>query len=166
MATHRLSFYDLLKPDTSGNVFWQPASILDVNDFYPGDCVLVFKDSGTKVGAACHFLVPKNYVGTAKIGVRWKVSVTTGDVVWDADYRAVAEAESGDPSTHQESVTVTDTAAGTARLLNDAEMALTSANLAVDDTLYVTISRDGADAADTMAASAELIDAWLEFADA
>lgn len=166
MATHRLSFFDLLIPDTSGSVYWQPASILDTNDLYPTTQVLVLADSGTKVGASCHVMVPKNYVGTAKIGMRWKATATSGDVVWDVDYRAIAVNEAGDPTTHQESLTVTDTADGTANDLNDADVTLTASNLAVDDTLFVTVSRDGASGSDTMAASAQLVDAWLEYADA
>lgn len=166
MATHRLYFGGLLVPDTSGNAYWQPASILDTNDLYGTSQVLIFADSGTKVGASCVIPVPKNYVGTAKIGVRWKATATSGDVVFDVDYRSIATNEAGDPSSHQESLTVTDTADGTARDLNDAEVTLTASNLAVDDSLFVTISRDGASGSDTMAASAQLVEAYLEYADA
>jgi hypothetical protein len=166
MAVHRINFFGALTPDPAGGAYWQPASILDTNDLYPGAEVLVFPDTGTKIAAFCRIPVPKNYVGTAKIGLRWKTSATTGDVVWDADYRSIAVNEPGDPTTHQESVTVTDTADPTARDLNDAEMSLTSANLAVDDTLHISIARDGANGSDTLAAPAELIDAWLEYADA
>lgn len=165
MATHRLYFGGLLVPHNSGGVYWQPASILDANDLYPSVPVLVFTDSGTKIGASCMIPVPKNYVGTAKVGVRWKTTATSGDVVWDVDYRSIAANEPGDPSSHQEALTVTDTADVTARDLNDADVTLTSSNLAVDDSLFVTISRDGASGSDTMAASAELLDAWLEYSD-
>jgi hypothetical protein len=104
-------------------------------------------------------------VGTAKIGLRWKTTLTSNDVVWDVDYRSVAVGESADQTTFQESLTVTDTAAGTANWLNDAEVTLTSANLAVDDSIYINISRDGTDGADTMAGSAQLVDAWFEYVD-
>ena len=165
MATHRLYFGQRLEPDTSGNVYWRPASIKDSNDLYAGQQVLVFKDSGTKIGASARVEIPKNYVGSAKVGVRWRTGVTSGNFVLDVDYRSIAVAESSDPSTHQESLTVTDAAAGTARLLNDAEVSLTSANIAVDDTFFVNISRDGNDAADTVADDVELEDAWFEYAD-
>lgn len=166
MATHRIYFGGLLVPDTSGNVYPQPASINDANDLYPTVPVIIFADTSTKIGASCVIPIPKNYVGTPKIGVRWKTTATSGDVVWDVDYRAIANNEPGDPSTHQEALTVTDTADGTARDLNDAEVSLTAANLAVDDSLFVTVSRDGASGSDTMAAAAELVDAWFEYADA
>jgi len=166
MTIHRIYFGDLLVPDVSGSVVSQPASILDANDLFGQLPVLIFKDTGTKIGASVRIPVPKNYVGTPKIGVRWKANATTGDLVVDVDLRSIAVNEPGDPTTFQESLTVTDTADATARDLNDAEVSVTAANLAVDDSLFIVISRDGADAADTLAASAELIDAWLEYADA
>lgn len=165
MATHRLHLGGLLVPDTSGNVFWQPAAILDANDLFGQLPVLIFLDSGTKIGAFAVVPVPKNYVGSPKIGIRWKANATTGDVVWDVDIRSIAVNEPGDPSSFQESLTVTDTADATARDLNDAEVSVTAANLAVDDSLFIAISRDGASGSDTLAASAELLDAWLEYSD-
>lgn len=166
MATHRIYFGQRLEPDSSGNVFWRPASIEDANDLYPGQQVLAYKDSGTKIGAAARVQVPKNYIGTAKIGVRWRTTATSGTFVLDVDYRAIANNESSDPTTHQESLSANEVADANARDLNDLEVSLTSANLAVDDSLYVLISRDGADAADTIADEVEIVDAWLEYADA
>lgn len=164
MATHRLHFLDVLQPDSSGNVYWKPSTIDDANDRFPHP-VLAFSDSGTKAKATGRLYVPKNYVGTAKIGLRWKTTATTGNAVFDVEYKSIAVAESLDPSTDDEALTVTDGAAWTARLANDAEVTLTSSNLAADDTLLVDIARDGADAADTLAAEVQLVDAWLEYAD-
>jgi hypothetical protein len=128
--------------------------------------VLVFKDTATLDTAMATFAVPKNYVGSAKIYLRYKITVTTGNVLMTVDYRAIAETESADPTTYQESLAGTATAVpGTARLLADLAFTLTSANLAVDDTVYVTLGRNGA-GADTAAASLELIDAVFEYADA
>lgn len=166
MATHRLSFGALLSPDTSGSVYWQPASILDTNDLAPTNQVLVFADTSTLLTASATFAVPKNYVGTAKIIVRYKTTVTSGNVLWTADYRSIAAGESGDPSTWQESLAGSATAvAGTTNLLSDITFTLTSANLAVDDTVLVRIGRNGA-GADTAAASLQLVDAIFEYADA
>lgn len=166
MATHRLSFGSLLVPDTSGSVFWQPSSILDTNDKFPTNPVLVFADTATLLLAYAQFQVPKNYVGTAKIFVRYKTTATSGDVLWTVDYRAVAENESGDQATFQESLAGTATTVpGTTNLLDDVSFTLTAANLAVDDTVYVAIGRNGA-GADTLAASAQLVDAIFEYADA
>jgi len=165
MATHRLSFGALLSPDTSGNVWWQPAGILDTNDLAPTNQVLIFANTSTLDTASCTFMVPKNYVGTAKIIVRYKTTVTSGNVLWTLDYRAIAAGESGDPATWQESLAGSATAvAGTTNLLSDIEFTLTSSNLAVDDTVLIRVSRNGA-GADTAAASLQLVDAVFEYAD-
>lgn len=166
MATHRLSFGSLLTPDTSGNVFWQPASILDTNDLAPTNQVLIFKDTSTRDTASCTFAVPKNFVGTAKVYVRYKTTVTSGNVLWTVDYRAIAAGETGDPSSWQESLAGSATAvAGTTNLLSDISFTLTSANIAVDDTILIRVGRNGA-GADTAAASLQLVDAIFEYADA
>jgi len=165
MATHRLSFGGLLVPDTSGNVFWQPSAILDTNDLAPSSQVLVFKDTATLDTAAATFSVPKNYVGTAKVIVRYKCTATSGNVLWTLDYRAIAATETGDPSSWQESLAGTATAVpGTTNLLADISFTLTSANLAADDTVLVRVGRNGA-GADTVAASVQLVGAVFEYAD-
>ena len=166
MATHRIDLLPLLQPDTSGNVFWKPSIIDDANDRFP-NMVLAFKDSGTKIKATGMFTVPKNWVNTngSKIVFRWKTTATTGDLVLDMEYKAIGVGESLDPSTDDEALTVTDTAAGTARLANDAEVALDETKLAVDDTVLIDVARDGVDAADTLAAEAHLVACYFEYVD-
>lgn len=166
MATHRVGIIGAATlPDSSGNVFFESSSVKDTNDRYP-HLVAIFNDTATKIGLRGRFQVPQNYVGTPAIVVAWKSTAITGDVVWDFDYTAVAVGESADPSTDQESATVTDTAAGTTLLLNEASIPLTAANLAAGDEVLFTLSRDGAVAGDTMAAAAILEAAYLEYADA
>jgi hypothetical protein len=130
--------------------------------------VLIYNDTATKLNCFGRFTVPKNYVGTAKIIVVWTATATTGNVVWDFDYRAVGgnDAESLDQTGFQESVTVTDAAPGAAHRRLEASATLTAANLAVDDEVEFQISRDGADASDTMAAAAMLFEVLFEYADA
>lgn len=166
MATHRLYFESLLNPDTSGNVFWQPSSILDTNDLAPTNQVLIFKDTSTLDTASCGFSVPKNFVGTAKIILTYKTTVTSGNVLWTIDYRAIAAGESGDPSSWQESLAGSATAvAGTTNLLSDISFTLTSSNIAVDDWVLFRLGRNGA-GADTAAASLQLHRICFEYADA
>ena len=112
MATHRISILNWATvPDTSGNVYMEPYNILATNDIWDR-LVTIFRDTATRIGLPGGFTVPKNYVGTAKIIVVWTATATTGDVVWDFDYRAVGgnDTESLDQTGTQESVTVTDTA--------------------------------------------------------
>lgn len=165
MATHRVfipatAFY----PDSTGNVYPKPDSIDNSNDRFPHE-ILAFKDSGTRIGAYTTFMVPKNYVGTPKVIIHWKSTATSGNVVWDADTKAVADAESLDPSTDDDAQTVTTTTPGTARLRKDSTLTLTG-TYAVDDEVLLAIYRDGAQGADTLAAEALFEGVSFEYVDA
>jgi hypothetical protein len=148
------------KPDNNGDTYFEPANVnLLANDFYDR-VVLAFVSQSARRGFYGAFRVPKNYVGSPAIVGKWLTTATTGDVVFDFDYRAVADGESGDPSTNQESVTTTEAAAGTARNENAFSLSLTAANFAADDIVLFYFVRDAADGADTLAATA-----WVEAAD-
>jgi hypothetical protein len=167
MATHRIPIFGFgTVPDTSGNVFFEPYDVKATNDVWDR-LVLIFNDTATRLGVHGGFTVPKNYVGTAKIIVVWTSTATSGDVVWDFDYRAVGgdDSESLDQSGTQESVTVTDTAPGAAHRRMEASMTLTSSNLAVDDEVEFTLFRDGT-ASDTIAAAVIVFQVLFEYADA
>lgn len=168
MATHRMSLLGgLVSPDTSGNVFVEPYTVKATNDVWKHP-VVVFNDTGTRDGLYGVFTVPKNYVGTAKLIVVWTSTATSGNVVWDADYRGVSgdNSESLDQTGNQESVTGTDAAPGAAHRRLELSISLTSSNLAVDDLVEWGLFRDGSDASDTMAAAAMLFDLLFEYADA
>jgi hypothetical protein len=168
MATHRLPILGFATvPDTSGNVYLQPLDVSASNDVWD-HLVFAFADTSTRIGLHGSFEVPQNYAGTAKLVVVWTSTATSGNVVWDFDYRAVGgdDAESLDQAGTQESVTGTDAAPGAAWRRLERSIDLTSANLAAGDTVQFTLFRDGADAADTMAATAFLFDLRLQYADA
>ena len=168
MATHRIPILGAgTIPDATGNAFFEPYSIKATNDQWR-HLVAVLNDSGTKVGLYGSFWVPKNYVGTPKIIVVWATTATTGNVVWDFDYRAIGgdDTESLDQSGTQEAVTVTDAAASAAHERLTPEMALTAANLAADDLVEFFFARDGASASDTLAAAALVHALIFEYADA
>lgn len=165
MATHRLFIpASAFLPDTSGNVYPKPDSIDNSNDRFPHE-ILALKDSGSRIGASATFIVPKNYVGTPKGYILWKSTATTGDVVFDVDTKAVADAESLDPSTDDDAQTVTTTTPGTARLRKDSSVTLTG-TYAADDLVLVSVYRDGAQGADTLAAEALFEGFVFEYADA
>jgi hypothetical protein len=88
--------------------------------------------------------------------VYWTSTLTTGDVVFDLDYRSIGgnDTESLDQGTFQESLSVTDTAPSAANERMLATFTVTASNLAADDTLEFYFTRDGTDAADTLAGSA------------
>jgi hypothetical protein len=166
MTAFRLSFADLLVPDTSGNVFWQPASLIDTNDFYGTNQILAFANTATHDKANARIVVPKNYVGTATIVVRFKTTATSGDALWTCNYTSIAANETGDPAAAQETLAGSATAVpGTTNLLKDITFTLTSANIAPDDTLFIQIGRNGA-GADTVASTLQLVDCFFDYADA
>jgi hypothetical protein len=169
MAIHKIPILGASTlPDTTGNVYFEPVAVnLQSNDRYPGLCA-VFADTSTRLKLGVGFVVPQNYVGTAKIGLIWAVTVTSGKVVWEFDYTAIANGETSDPSADQESTTSTGTTVnGTARILTVTEISLTSANLVAGDWVEGVIVRDGADTTnDTAAGSAYLLGAYFSYADA
>lgn len=167
MATHRIPIINAFMVPKA-NCIAEPSSknFSPTNKRYEHE-LIAFVSQTLRHGFAGKFTVPKNFVGTAKLAVVWSTTATSGDVVWDWDYRAVGgdSAESLDPSTDQESVTGTDTASGTARQRQELLISLTSANFAVDDEVLFNFFRDAADAADTLAATAYLMSLFFEYAD-
>jgi len=158
------------RPDETGECFFEP---LDIN-FGTNDLARQFAmalgsalaaQPTVKHGVYGAFRVPKNYVGTAKLAIASAATVTTGNIVFDFDYRAIASTETADPATWQESVTATQAVAGTARNLTETLITLTSGNFAVDDLVEFFFGRDGVDAADTMAGRCYVMGLSFEYAD-
>jgi hypothetical protein len=174
VATHRIPILGFAtRPDDTGECFFEPADLNFGTNDLARQFVLALGSAlaaapTVKHGVYGAFRVPKNYVGTAKVIIEWSATLITNDVVFDFDYNAVAgnDAESLDPAAWQESVTVTDTAPGTARRKLTAEVALTSANLAVDDIVEFFFGRDGAAGGDTLAGRAYVVEVTFEYADA
>lgn len=167
MATHRIPIINWATvPDTSGSVWVAAYDEFATNDVWDR-LVVAFADGSTRIGLRGGFNVPKNYAGTASIIVVWTATVTSGDIVWDFDYRGVGgnDTESLDQAGTQESVTVTDTAPGAANRRLETSLSLTSANLEVDDEVTFELFRDGTDVADTMASNALLFGLYFQFSD-
>lgn len=173
MATHRISMVGPnTVPDTSGDCWQEPYSHLATNDVWP---LVIWRFGAsntaqptTRIGLYGSFQVPQNFVGTASVVVVWTATGTTGNCVWDLDYRAVGgnDAESMDQTGTQQSVSVTDAAPSAAHERLEASLSPTSSNFAAGDTVLWKLFRDGTDAADTMALSAILFDLQFQYADA
>lgn len=134
MATKRISILNgSVLPDATGNVYLDSLNSMNANDFYPS-LAWAFADTATRLLLRGSFRVPPDYVGTAVIGVVWATTATSGNSDWEWDYRAIADGESADPATNQESVDLSpDAAPGTACLLEYSTASLTSSNLAAHD---------------------------------
>jgi hypothetical protein len=161
MATKRIPILHLAVPDTTGDAFFEPYTNLATNDKF-GHLVLRMGANNAaqptlKAGVYGVFNVPKDFVSAPVIIPVWTATLTSGDVRFALDYRAIGgdDTESLDQATYQESLTLTDTAPGAAhRKMEPTGFALTAGNLAIDDLLEFLFTRDGANAADTMAGSA------------
>lgn len=148
-------------PDTTGDAYFEPYSILATNDIFR-HLVLRLGASNSaqptvKSGIYGRFTVPDDYLTTNTVTcvVSWTSTITSGDVVFDLDYRAVGgdNAESLDQATAQEALTVTDTAPSSANLRMVATMTFTASNLLAGDDVEFFFGRDGAAGGDTLAGS-------------
>lgn len=174
MATHWHPILNhTLAPDTSGKVWFEPYDILATNDVWKHLVVRYDEDGNnnaqisTRAGVYGAFAVPQNYVGSAVLLLHWTGTVTSGNVVWDFDYRTVGgdDTTSLDQSGTEEAVTGTDAAPTAANRRLQFTINLTSANLAAGETVEFFLANDGVDAADTYAGARLLHGAYLQYAD-
>jgi hypothetical protein len=170
MATKRLQILGwATKPDASGDVFIEPASIKGTNDFFDG-MVLVFNDSGADDEAFLRFEVPQGYVDSAALVIVWTTTAITGSVEFGVAYRAVGgnDVESLDQATAQESLLSgnDDVAPSAANERMEYSISLTDGNFAAGDTVQMILSREGLDAGDTLAAAVRIYGLAFEYADA
>jgi hypothetical protein len=165
MATHRLNILNWATlPDTSGNVWFEPAAVTQTNDRY-AQLVARFKDTSTKDSLGFRFQVPQNYVGTGKFYVCWTSTATSGNAIWTVDYSSAAQSASLDPSADEESLTVTTAAPGSSQTGVVSSMTATAADLAAGDECQGKLSRNGA-GSDTIAADLVVYDFYFEYTDA
>lgn len=173
MTTHKIPIIDWsAQPDATGECWFEPFSILATNDVWK-HTIVRFGSNNAAAPTVRHgfygtFDVPENYVGSPVLVIDWSSTLTTNDIVWDFEYRAVGgnDTESLDQAGTQESVTVTDTAPSAALERQEVTIALTAGNFAAGDTVEYYFARDGADAADTLAGSGIGVRLKFQYADA
>lgn len=164
MATFQLDITNSFKPDASGEVFYEPYLTKDSGAVID-TTVLIFNDSGTKDGATTAFVVPKNYIGTAKLIVFWNANATTGNCIYDLSYLTRSNGEDMGAAATSTSDTVTQGTNGTAFNLNTSTMTLTSSNFTAGDICLLELFRDTLNASDTLAVSAIIHKVVFEYAD-
>jgi len=166
MAIHRLPIIGFgTLPDTSGVVFFESYSVKATNKVWIRE-VCIFDAGNTRNGIHGGFQVPQNYVGSANLIIPWTAIVTSGDVEWDLDYRAVAAGESLDQTGNDESVNLNDLAPSAINELQVLSIALTDTNFVVGDEVEYEFFRDQVDTGDTMSGAAILFGLYFEYADA
>lgn len=157
--------------DSTGDAFFEPYSILATNDIFKHAILRLGASNAAaptvKSGVYGATTIPKDFnsSGTTKVYIYWTSTLTSGNVVFDFDYRSVGndDSESLDQATFQESLTVTDAAPTSANNLLITSVTLTSSNLAADDIMEFFVGRDGADGSDTLAGSAIVHAVVLEY---
>jgi len=160
-----VSILDHCIPDASGNVFFESYGVKDTNDIFPAE-VLVFNDSARDDQAFAHIRIPDDYSSGAEFSIVWTSTATTGNVRWAVAYFVVSgnDVQSFDTTATQEKLEVTDAAPSAAHeRLRAQTTSPAGANFVAGDNLLIILSREGADAADTMAAAAIVFDAYLEY---
>ena len=169
MTIHRIPILTVATlPDNTGDMFFEPAAVECVNDLLTKE-VAVFKDVATDSKLGFSVRVPKNYVGSAKIGAVFYTVAITGFYIWRVEYESAESLESADPSAFDQTVTSGAIAVpGTARIEIERTLTLTSNLIVADDRLSGHIVRRTSDASDTLAAKLiahpEMF--FFEFADA
>lgn len=168
MAIHRVSILGhATLPDNSGNCFFEPYSIKATNDVWRHGH-WIFRNAGSaQIKLYGLFNIPKNFGSAPKIIIIWTTTATSNNTVWDFEYRAVGgnDTESLDQATPQEQLTVTDAAPSATDERLETSINLNAANLAVNDEVEFFIARDKSDAADNMAAAAQLVVLYFEYSD-
>ncbi len=121
--------------------------------------VLQFADTAGGFSAQNGFLLPADWAGAIDVKVIWRTSATSGNVKWSVSTISTATdaTETDDPAFNTAS-TVTTAVPGTANRLQTSSIAgVTITGVAAGELLHLKVFRDGADAADTAAATVEML---------
>lgn len=140
-------------------------SILTTSSDEPDDVVWVLDFDPGSTQEYCGFsaFMPRHYDGGGvTVTLIWTSEATSGDVKWDAAFKAYADSSNLLSSTYAAVQSTTTTTDGTARDINTTAIAFTDGaqmdSVAAGEYFHLLITRDSADAADTMNSNdAELI---------
>jgi hypothetical protein len=174
VATHRISILNgATRFDGSNKISPRNYANFATNDVWKQSVIVIDEDGtdatqlSTRVGMFGSFEVPQNYVGSPVIIPLWTSTKTSGDCVWDFEYRAVGgdDAESLDQSGTQESVSVTDAAPTAANRRLTPSLSLTAANLSPGDIVEFFFGADGTDGSDTLAGARIIFAVAFQYSD-
>lgn len=131
-----------LIPDSSGNVFAEPFTVLSASAFFAYQ-IMAFADTSTLDCMYTRFNVPINYQATTTTFIiDWNTTATTGSAIWTLGYRDVSTATLA-ATTAQEALTVTTAVSGTASARTQSSMTATAANFSAGDIVQIRVCRDG-----------------------
>lgn len=161
------------RPGTPDKAWYESYVRLATNDQWDADILRVDEDGTdsaqptTRINCLTGvFHVPADYVDSGKLVVLVSHTKTTGNRVFDLDYRAVGAGESMDQAGTQGSVTVTVGAPAAAHQWAEAVLTFTAGHLAAGDQVEFSLYVDGTDASDTLAGAAIIYDVFFRYNDA
>ncbi len=150
-------------PDTSGEVFFQPYSIIDTAAVLD-PMVLCFLNSGTVDGVRGVFQVPQNYVGSPVLRIVWTANATSGTCTFNWSILTRSGTEDMGAAATRTSETDSTTKGGTAFTRETNDITLTAADYVAGDEALFELFRDTV--TDTMAATCMVFGVYFEYADA
>jgi len=107
--------------------------------------------------------LPSDWTGAVDVRLAWNTAATTGNAKWQIQTTCVAAGETLDPAWNTAS-TVTQAAQGTTLLMSVASMTgITTTGCAAGELMFFRVLRNPADAADTLGASAFLVEVELTY---
>ena len=167
MATFRVPIFGFqLRPDASSAMYFQGYDVHATNLVWK-QIVAVWEDSSSRRVLRGAFEVPSNYTSTPEIVVIWTSATTTGDVVWDFEYRVVSgdDDESLDQTSNDEVVQVTDVAPSAKHERLEATISLTASHWTANSTCEFVVARDGTNSSDDLADEALVFDVMFSYSD-
>ena len=166
MATYQIRVLtSATLPDTSGEAFFEPASIVQPAGDLTPQLVARFIKTGAHRNIGTNFTVPQNYVGTPKVIIVWTTTATAGNAVWTASCTYITAGETLDPAAYTEAAAATTAAPGTTQLAVITTLTFTAASIAAGDLVQMGFGRNGASASDTMAADGIVYAVLFQYTD-
>jgi hypothetical protein len=121
--------------------------------------VLQYPDTSGGFSAQNTILLPADFSGTIDARIIWRTSATSGNAKWSLSTICtdVAATVTDDPAFNTASTVTTAAPGTTLRIQTSSITGVTATGCAAGNLLHVKLFRDGNDAADTIAATAEVI---------
>lgn len=111
--------------------------------------------------------VPTNWASTTDVSlhIHWSpVNANVGNVVWDLDYLSLASENNELLTAATTDLTITDSTQTTQdELLMTGDLTIVAANLAINDTVSLHLSRDTGDGADNYGSAASFVGLAIEY---
>lgn len=121
--------------------------------------VLQYADTAGGFSAQVSTILPSDFTGALDARIIWRTAATTGNIKWSLSTActAVAATATDDPAFNTASTATTAAPGTTLRIQTSSLTSVTATGCTAGSLLHLKLFRDGNDAADTIAASADLL---------